>query len=229
MPPTYQLSDPSQRPFARTNVQTIRQRAAVLRELLPNTRAIAELCCGDCSAQDEIYRSQLHIERYVGIDLQPEIVAANRTRGIECVQGDALDPKALRRFADFEVVFFGPPLSVDCDGHHGLAFRDITPSYADFARLLLADLHFGGTLICIGPKTTHLGDAQWLSEQIGHGRSDVNLRLIHHSYSTVTGAGAITEPRLKYVELWFSTRLANAWEVRTSGLDDAPVATDEEA
>ncbi len=226
MPPPYQLPDPTQRPFARTNVQTIQQRAALLHELLPNTHTIAELCCGDCSAQDEIYRSQLHIERYVGLDLQPEIVVANRARGIESVQGDALDPKVLRRFVDFDVIFFGPPLSIDCDGHHGLDFRDITPGYADFARLLLADLHFEGTLVCIGPKTTHLGDAQWLSEQIGRGRSDVNLRLIHHSYSTVTGAGANTEPRLKYVELWFSTRLANAWEVRTSGLDNAPVTLD---
>lgn len=226
MPPHYQLPDPTQRPFARTNVQTIQQRAALLHELLPNTHAIAELCCGDCSAQDDIYRSHLHIERYVGLDLQPKIVTANRVRGIECVQGDALDPKVLRRFVDFDVIFFGPPLSIDCDGHHGLAFRDITPGYADFARLLLADLHFEGTLVCIGPKTTHLGDAQWLSEQIGHWRSDVNLRLIHHSYSTVTGAGANTEPRLKYVELWFSMRLANAWEVRTSGLDAAPMAID---
>ncbi len=226
MPPTYQLPDPTQRPFARTNVQTIRQRAVLLRELLPDTHTIAELCCGDCSAQDEIYRSHFPIERYVGLDLQAEIVAANRTRGIECVQGDVLDLKIMRRFVDFDVIFFGPPLSIDCDGHHGLAFRDIVPGYADFARLLLADLRFDGTLVCIGPKTTHLGDAQWLSEQIGRWRSDVNLRLIHHSYSTVTGAGASTDPRLKYVELWFSTRLANAWEVRTSGLDDAPVAID---
>ena len=221
MPSTYQLPDPTQRSFARTNVQTIRQRAALLRELLPDTRAIAELCCGDCSAQSEIYRSHLPIERYVGLDLQPEIVAANRARGIECVQGDVLDPKIMRRFADFDVIFFGLPLSIDCDGHHGLAFRDITPGYADFARLLLADLHFDGTLICIGPKTTHLGDAQWLSEQIASWRSDVNLRLIHHSYSTVTGSGAITEPRLKYIELWFSTRLPNAWEVRQGDHDTA--------
>ncbi len=227
MPSDYQLPDPIQRPFARTNVQTIRQRAALLRELLPNTRAIAELCCGDCSAQSEIYRSQLHIERYVGLDLQPEIVAANRARGIDCVQGDALDPRVLRRFADFDVIFFGPPLSIDCDGHHGLAFRDITPGYADFVRLMLVDLRFEGTLICIGPKTTHLGDAQWLYEQIAHWRTDMNLRLIHHSYSTVTGAGTSIEPRLKYVELWFSPRLRNAWELRMSGLDTARVAMDE--
>ncbi len=70
-------------------------------------------------------------------------------------------------------------------------------------------------------KTTHLGDAQWLYEQIAHWRTDMNLRLIHHSYSTVTGAGASTKPRLKYVELWFSTRLSNTWELRTSGLDTA--------
>lgn len=76
MPPHYQLPDPTQRPFARTNVQTIRQRAVLLHELLPDTHTIAQLCCGDCSAQSEIYRSHLPIERYVGLDLQPEIVGA---------------------------------------------------------------------------------------------------------------------------------------------------------
>jgi len=39
MPPDYQLPDPTQRPFARTNVQTIQQRAALLRELLPDTQS----------------------------------------------------------------------------------------------------------------------------------------------------------------------------------------------
>ncbi len=100
-------------------------------------------------------------------------------------------------------------------------------SCADFDDYLLADLQFNGTLVCIGPKTTHLGDAQWLYKQVAHWRSHMNPRLIHHSYSTVTGIGAITEPRLTYVELWFSTRLSNAWELRLSGPGDSRAAIDE--
>ena len=188
-----------------------------MKELLPGTRAIADLCCGDCSAQDAIYRAELDVAHYVGLDIQPEIVAANRSKGIQCVLGDALDEYVVRLFAEFDVIFFGPPLSVDCDGHRGLGFRDVVPGYADFSRLLMVDLRFNGTLVCIGPKTTHLGDARWLCEQIWRQRPEVNLRLIHHSHSTVTGTGAVTEPRLKYVELWLSTRLANAWESRASG------------
>ena len=224
--PTYFTPVPGL-PFARTNAQTIAQRAALLRELLPDTCSIAEICCGDCQMQRDLYRDVLGVTHYRGLDLAPTIVELNLTHGIECLRGDALDLTVMRSLDAFDVVFFGPPLSVDCDGHHGLAFRDIVPSYADFARLLLFDLHFDGTLVCIGPKTTHMGDARWLYEYIGQWRSDVNLRLIHHSYSTVTGAGANTEPRLKYVELWFSTRLTNAWEMRTSGLDHARATMDE--
>lgn len=190
-----------------------------MKELLPGTRAIADLCCGDCSAQNAIYRAELDVAEYVGLDILPEIVAANRSKGIKCVLGDALDESVVRPFAAFDVIFFGPPLSVDCDGHRGLGFRDVVPGYAEFARLLMVELQFNGTLVCIGPKTTHLGDAQWLCDQIRRQRSEVNLRLIHHSHSTVTGSGAQTEPRLKYVELWLSTRLANTWESRKSGCD----------
>lgn len=225
----YQVPDPEQRSFARTNIQSIRQRAALIQELLPGTRTIADLCCGDCSAQDAVYRAELGVEQYVGLDIQPEIVAANRSRGITCVQGDALDENVVRPFAGFDVIFFGPPLSIDCDGHRGLGFREVVPGYADFARLLMVDLQFHGTLVCIGPKTTHLGDARWLCDQIWRQRPEVNLRLIHHSHSTVTGSGAVTEPRLKYVELWLSTRLANAWESRTSegdGSRDVPCRPD---
>jgi len=45
----YQLPTEAHSTFARTNVQTIAQRAALLRELLPDVRAIGELCCGDCA------------------------------------------------------------------------------------------------------------------------------------------------------------------------------------
>jgi len=129
--PTYFTPVPGV-PFARTNAQTIAQRAALLRELLPDTRSIAEICCGNCQTQRDTYRDVLGVTHYRGLDLAPTIVELNYTHGIECLCG----VNVLRSFTTFEVVFFGPPPSVDCDGHHLLAFRDIAPSYANFARLL---------------------------------------------------------------------------------------------
>lgn len=49
--PTHNTPDPQRAGFARTNRQTITQRAALMRELLPQTRRIAEVCCDDCTAQ----------------------------------------------------------------------------------------------------------------------------------------------------------------------------------
>jgi hypothetical protein len=214
---TYQTPDLDRRAFARTNAQTIGQRGALLRELVPGLQSVAELCCGDCSRQAEVYRHELGIERYRGLDLEPEIVAANRSHGIDCVHGDVLDPTVLRSFLSFEALFYGPPLSVDCDGHRLLSFREVTPSFSGFARLLLGELRYDGLLVCIAPRGTSLGDARFLYEQIRAVRPDYGLRLIHHSFSTVTGAGEIHPPRLKYVELWFSNRLEDRWEVRESG------------
>lgn len=131
------LPDLSRKSFARTNPQTIAQRVAWLRDLLPGLRSIAEICCGDCSAQAEAYRQYLDLAVYRGLDLKPEIVAANRARGIDCLCGDALDPTVMRQFLDAEVIFFGPPLSVECDGHRLLAFQEVVPGYADFIQLLL--------------------------------------------------------------------------------------------
>ncbi len=92
----YRLPDLA-RPFARTNAQTIAQRVALLRELLPGARAIGELCCGDCRAQSAIYRHELAVERYHGLDIHPGIVAQNRAQGVDCALGDALDANALQR------------------------------------------------------------------------------------------------------------------------------------
>jgi hypothetical protein len=156
----------------------------------------------------------LGIERYRGLDLVPEIVAANQAQGIDCLCGDVLDPMVLGHFLDFEVIFYGPPLSVACDGHRLLAFHEVVPGYADIARLLLGELGYQGTLVCICPNSTTPGDARWLYDQIKAARPDFGLRLFHSSYATVTGSGIETEPRLKYVELWFSNRLADAWEMR---------------
>jgi hypothetical protein len=221
MPASYRTPNLSNRSFARTNAQTIAQRVAVLRELLPGVKSIAEICCGDCSRQAAAYRQYLGIATYRGLDIQSEIVAANRARGIDCVCGDALDAAALRPFRAFDVIFFGPPLSADCDGHHGLSFREVVPAYADFAGLLLGDLVYDGTWVCICPNTTTLGDARWLCDQVKKLRADFELRLIRYSYSTLTGDGASTAARLKYVELWFSSRLGDGWEVRRDEPQDA--------
>jgi len=81
--------------FARTNSQTIVQRVGLLREFVPGARAITEICCGDCSRQHQAYTSELSLQTFRGLDLEPTIVAANQAKGIECHQGDALDSKAL--------------------------------------------------------------------------------------------------------------------------------------
>ncbi|HLL54438.1 MAG TPA: hypothetical protein VK447_12870 [Myxococcaceae bacterium] len=213
----FETPDLTRRAFARTNPQTVAQRVALLRELVPGARSIAELCCGDCSVQWEAYRRELGVERYRGLDLEPEIVQANRARGIDCVQGNVLDPAVLRPFLDSDVIFFGPPLSEDCDGHRLLSFREVRPGFDAFARLLLGALGYGGLLVCIGPRGTTAGDARYLYEQIKTVRPDFGLRLMHHSHATVTGGGEVTEPRLKYVELWFSNELGDLWEIRQGG------------
>jgi hypothetical protein len=143
-------------------------------------------------------------------------VALNRELGVECICGDALDEKTMQAFLDFEVIFFGPPLSVGCDGHQLLAFREIIPSYHEFSQVLLDRLQYDGTLVCICPKTTTMGDIAHLYRQIQDYRKDWGLRLVHHTYSTLTGDGEETEMRLKYVELWFSSWLEDRWEMQES-------------
>jgi hypothetical protein len=213
----FHTPDLSRRTFARTNRQTVEQRVALLRELFPEgVRQIGELCCGDCSRQYEAYTSQLGVEHYRSVDLEPAIVEANQERGIDCVQGDVTDPEVLRPFLEFDVLFYGPPLSVECDAHRSLSFREVVPPFADVASLLFGKLGYDGTLVCIAPNTTTPGDARWLYTQVHEVRPEVGLRLIHHTFSTVTGADEPTELRRKYVELWLSTRLEDAWEVRES-------------
>lgn len=206
--------DLTRKAFARTNPQTIAQRVILLHELLPGVASIAELCCGDCTRQAAAYRRELGVGRYRGLDLVAEIVAANQAQGIDCLCGNVLDRAVLRCFLDFEVIFYGPPLSIECDGHRLLAFREVVPGYDEVAHLLLGELGYNGTLVCICPNSTTPGDARWLYDQIKTARPDFGLRLFHASYATVTGSGIETEPRLKYVELWFSNRLADTWEMR---------------
>lgn len=213
----YQVVNQNHASFARTNRQTIGQRVEIMRELLPDVQSIGELCGGDCAEQWRAYLQDLGIRDYLALDINPEIVALNRKAGIECICGDVLDPEVLRRFLGHEVLFYGPPLSVACDGHRLLTFPEVTPSYATITGLLLGELGYQGTLVCICPKSTSMGEIRWLYHQIQAVRSDVGLSLIHYSYSTVTGRGEETEPRLKYVELWFSSRLGDTWTIRESG------------
>lgn len=211
----YQLSR-SDRPFARTNRQTIWQRAHILRDLGYWQPTMAEICCGDCRRQRQIYQELLQVKAYCGLDINPAVVALNQAYGVTCMPGDALDVKVLRPFASYDVLFFGPPLSIMCDGHTFLPFQAITPGFVPFAQLLLGELAYNGLLVCIGPHHTNLGDIQWLYCQIQQYRPGVGLRLIHHSYATLTGMDEETEMRLKYVEIWFLPNSDDKWEVRES-------------
>jgi hypothetical protein len=217
MEPGPRVPDPARGSFARTNRRTIEQRVALMHELLPGVRSIAEVCAGDCSVQAELYRRELGVERYLAVDLDLAIVAANRSRGIATMHADALDAHAMRPLAEHDVVFFGPPLSEDCDGHRILGFDEVRPGYEPFARLLLGELRYQGLLVCIAPRSTDMGHVQKLHHAVRSLRPDYALSLIHHSWSEITGRGDTTEPRLKYVELWFSTRHADEWAVRESG------------
>ena len=210
----YQIPTEATLTFARTNAQTIAQRVSLLRELLPDVRTIGELCCGDCSRQWAAYRQAFPAVSYQGLDIAPHIVAANQAQGIAVICGDVLDPPTVRQFLACDVIFFGPPLSQDCNGHSLLAFHKVIPAYTDFMRLLWGDLGYQGALICICPNTTTMGDVQRLYTQTRAVRPDVNLRLLHYSYATLTGHDEVTPLRLKYVELWFSPVLPDVWEVR---------------
>jgi hypothetical protein len=211
------IPDPKNPHFARTNSQTVHQRAVLLQELLPHTTSIAEICCGDCQTQFTTYRERIGVSKFCGLDLSPQIVQLNRSRGIPCLHGNALDSVVLHQFMDFDVIFYGPPLSVGCDRHRLLSFQDVVPGYAVFARHLLGELNYSGVFVCICPRSTTSGDAQWLENQVRQIQPAYQLRLIHHSFSTVTGMGEITEPRLKYVELWFMQNPTTQWEIRYSG------------
>lgn len=207
---------PSERAFARTNRQTIIQRAQVLQKLGYAQPTIAEICCGDCQRQQQIYHALLPAKTYCGLDINPTMVALNQAHGVTCIEGDALDRNIMQQFVAFDVLFFGPPLSVQCDGHTRLPFQEVTPGFAPFTRLMFQELHYEGLLVCICPNNTHMGDIQWLYRQVQTGRANIGLRLIRYSYATLTGANEQTEMRLKYVELWFSARLADLWEVQES-------------
>ena len=142
------------RPFARTSIHTIQQRAETMAKLLPGVQSVGEICCGDRQMQAQIYRAQLGVQDYRGLDISAEVVTFNRAHGLDCRQGDALSANAMRPFLDCGAIFFGPPLSVACDGHRLLTFDQVRPAYRDFVSLLPGELGYQGTLICIGIRGT---------------------------------------------------------------------------
>ncbi len=217
---TPRTPDHSRRSFARTNPRTILQRAAILRERFPAVRSIAELCGGDCLAQAEAYRRDPGVTRYLAVDIDPAVAARNRDHGIDTILGDALDSAVLQRVTGHDLIFFGPPLSEDCDGHRLLAFDEVRPGFADFVRVLLGDLAYSGTVVLIGPRTTDMGAVRRLHAIVRTIRPDYGLMLIHRSHSRLTGRGEITAPRLKYVELWFSADGGDLWEIVESRDED---------
>jgi hypothetical protein len=210
---TPRTPDHSRSSFARTNTRTIGHRVTLLRSLLPGIRSVAEICGGDCSAQAEAYRCELGIERFLAVDIDPEIAAQNQQRGVPTLCADALDATAMGVLRECDVVFFGPPLSEACDGHRLLDFDEVRPGFSDFARMLLGVLSYDGLFVCIGPRTTDMGDIRKLHRVVKSERPDYGLTLIHHSFSNITSRGERTEPRCKYIELWFSAQLGDRWEV----------------
>lgn len=208
--------DPTRSSFARTNPRTIEQRIALIRELAPSVRSIAEVCAGDCTLQAQRYRAELGIEHYLAVDLDAAVVSANRMSGIVTLHADALDARAMRPVAACDLVFFGPPLSEDCDGHRILRFDQVRPGYEPFLRMLLDELGYSGLVVCIAPRDTDMGQIRRLHHGVRAMNPDWNLALIHDSWSTLTGGGEHTEPRRKYVELWFSRHHPDNWNVRES-------------
>ena len=212
----FQTPNHSRRSYARTNVQTVLQRAEIIGEILPGVQSIAEVCCGDCFHQWETYKQRFNLSSFIGLDIDCQVVASNQALGIGCRRGDANDIEVVKTLLPYELIFFGPPLSVACEGHSLIPFQAVMPSYTGFTEMLFGELNYQGTVVCTASKHTSMGDIRWLYDRLTSSHRDVGLPLVHYSYSTVTGAGEITEERRKYIEMWFSTTLRNSWEIRTS-------------
>lgn len=199
--------------FAKTNTDSILQRVQIMQKLIPNVESIGEICCGDCLKQFHIYRNNLKIKTYRGLDIDPIIVKLNKERGISCVQGDALNAELLKSFLLSDILFFGPPLSMQCDGHAILNFDQVNPSFFDFLKLIYSELNYNGIVNCICPRDTTMGDISKLNTDIKKLVPSLSLPLINYSHSNKTGNDEEHELRLKYVELWFSKNHEDAWEV----------------
>jgi hypothetical protein len=67
-----------------------------------------------------------------------------------------------------------------------------------------------------------LGDITWLYNEITGLDKEVKVPLIHNSHSNRTGNDEIHETRLKYIEVWFSKKHENNWEILKLGETDSP-------
>jgi hypothetical protein len=199
--------------FVHTNPQTIMQRVGLLKTYFPGIRSVAELCCGNCFEQWRIYHEMLNVQQFMGLDIDPAVVALNTRQNVPCLQGDVMQPATLARFREFDAIFFGPPLSVDCTGHKPLAYKQVIPAYDGFMELLLKELRYTGLVVCICPKTTRMNEVEKLHAVVRAADREYGLSLIHRSHSNLTSAGKATELRLKYVELWFSRTLGDRWQM----------------
>jgi hypothetical protein len=208
--------------FAKTNIDSIHHRISILRQLLPKVNTMAEICCGDCKRQYELYRKELGDISYRGLDIDPQMIKKNKANQIDCICGNALDAQVMKNFLHADVIFFGPPLSDHCDGHTLLQFNEVNPSFLDFLRLMYVDLKYDGLINCICPRSTSLGDITWLYNEITGLDKEVKVPLIHYSHSNRTGNDEIHETRLKYIEVWFSKKHENNWEILKLGETDSP-------
>lgn len=206
--------------FAKTNIDTVLQRVSIIKRLFPNVESIAEICCGDCQRQFDIYKNHFNIKSYRGLDIDPIIVKKNNEKNINCICGNALENNIMQKFLDFDIIFFGPPLSDNCDGHTILKFNKVYPSFFDFLNLMFVELKYNGIINCICPRDTTFGDITWLYKEIKIKEPKLSLPIINYSYSNKTGNDEIHELRLKYVELWFSKNHDNLWEILKLGIQE---------
>ncbi len=152
--------DHSRKTFAKTNIDTVLQRVEIIKTLLPDVKTIGEICCGDCTRQFEIYKENFALSSYRGLDIDPFIVKFNLKKGIECLCGSAVDAGIMKNFINYDIIFYGPPLSENCDGHAILDFKAVEPSFLNFMKLIYQDLKYQGMIVCICPRTADMADTQ---------------------------------------------------------------------
>lgn len=73
-----------------------------------------------------------------------------------------------------------------------MTFAEVRPGFAQFATMLLGQLCYQGLLVCIGPRTTGMGDIQKLHAAVQAVRPEVGLVLARHSCSSIAGRGELT-------------------------------------
>ena len=123
----------------------------------------------------------------------------------------------MSKFLDKDLLFFGPPLSSNCDGHAILNFDQVQPDFFSFLKLLYIELDYHGIINCICPKKTTMGDITKLYNSMKEIFPEIVLPIINYSYSSTTGSGVKHDSRLKYIELWFSNDHTDNWKTLELG------------